>query len=53
MNLATPNKIIVLIKSLTEILELGFQDGNKQYDENKPYSHLHAILIHRGYFSAA
>jgi hypothetical protein len=55
MSLARLYKIIVLIsvfgqvliKSLAEILELGFQDGNKRYEANKPYSHPHAILIHR------
>ncbi len=53
MSLATLYEIIVLIRSLGEILELEFPDGNKQYDGNKPYSHPYTILIHRDYFPAA
>lgn len=59
MSLATLYKIIVLIRSLGEILELEFQvrniqyDGNEQYDGNKPYSNPYTILIHRDYFPAA
>ena len=45
MSLATVYKNIILIKSLGEILELGFPDGSNRYDGNKPYSHPHVICI--------
>ncbi len=45
MSLATVYRNIVLIKSLGEILELGFPDGSNRYDGNKPYSHPHVICI--------
>ena len=45
MSLATVYKNIILIKSLGEVLELGFPDGSNRYDGNKPYSHPHAICI--------
>ncbi|HKL81940.1 MAG TPA: transcriptional repressor [Desulfobacter sp.] len=40
MSLATVYRNIVLIKSLSEILELGFPDGRNRYDGNKPYPHV-------------
>lgn len=40
MSLATVYRNIVLIKSLGEILELGFPDGRNRYDGNKPYPHV-------------
>jgi Fur family peroxide stress response transcriptional regulator len=43
MSLATVYRNIVLIKSLGEVLELGFPDGSNRYDGNKPYPHPHVI----------
>ena len=43
MSLATVYKNIELIKSLGEVLELGFPDGGNRYDGNRPYSHPHLI----------
>jgi Fur family peroxide stress response transcriptional regulator len=45
MSLATVYRNIILIKSLGEILELGFPDGSNRYDGNKPYPHPHVICI--------
>jgi Fur family peroxide stress response transcriptional regulator len=45
MSLATVYKNILLIKSLGEVLELGFPDGSNRYDGNKPYPHPHVICI--------
>ncbi len=45
MSIATVYRNIVLIKSLGEVLELGFPDGSNRYDGNKPYSHPHVICI--------
>jgi Fur family peroxide stress response transcriptional regulator len=45
MSLATVYKNILLIKSLGEVLELGFPDGSNRYDGNKPNPHAHAICI--------
>ncbi len=45
MSLATVYRNIVLIKSLGEVLELGFPDGSNRYDGNKPYPHPHIICI--------
>jgi len=45
MSLATVYKNIVLIKSLGEVLELGFPDGSNRYDGNKPFPHPHVICI--------
>ena len=45
MSLATVYRNIVLIKSLGEILELGFPDGSNRYDGNKPYPHPHVICV--------
>ena len=46
MSLATVYRNIVLIRSLGEVLELGFPDGSNRYDGNKPYPHPHLTLIH-------
>lgn len=43
ISLATVYRNIVLIKSLGEVLELGFPDGSNRYDGNKPYPHPHLI----------
>jgi Fur family peroxide stress response transcriptional regulator len=45
MSLATVYKNIILIKSLGEVLELGFPDGSNRYDGNKPYPHPHVICV--------
>ena len=45
MSLATVYKNILLIKSLGEVLELGFPDGSNRYDGNKPIPHPHVICI--------
>ena len=45
MSLATVYKNILLIKSLGEVLELGFPDGSNRYDGNKPKPHPHVICI--------
>jgi Fur family peroxide stress response transcriptional regulator len=45
MSLATVYKNILLIKSLGEVLELGFPDGSNRYDGNKPHPHPHVICI--------
>ena len=36
MSLATVYRSVMLIKSLGEVLELGFPDGSNRYDGNKP-----------------
>lgn len=45
MSLATVYKNILLIKSLGEVLELGFPDGSNRYDGNKPTPHPHVICV--------
>jgi Fur family peroxide stress response transcriptional regulator len=45
MSLATVYRNIVLIKSLGEVLELGFPDGSNRYDGNEPTPHPHVICI--------
>jgi Fur family peroxide stress response transcriptional regulator len=45
MSLATVYKNIALIKSIGEVLELGFPDGSNRYDGKKPYPHPHVICI--------
>ena len=45
MSLATVYKNIVLLKSLGEVLELGFPDGSNRYDGNMPSPHPHVICI--------
>jgi len=43
MSLATVYRNVMLLKSLGEVLELGFPDGSNRYDGNKPYPHPHVI----------
>lgn len=43
MSLATVYRNVLLIKSLGEVLELGFADGSNRYDGNKPYPHPHVV----------
>ena len=45
MSLATVYRNIILIKSLGEVLELGFPDGSNRYDGNDPNPHPHVICI--------
>ena len=45
MSLATVYRNIVVIKSLGEVLELGFPDGSNRYDGNRPPPHPHVICI--------
>jgi Fur family peroxide stress response transcriptional regulator len=45
MSLATVYRNIILIRSLGEVLELGFSDGSNRYDGNKPYPHPHVVCI--------
>ncbi|RJQ79815.1 MAG: transcriptional repressor [Desulfobacteraceae bacterium] len=45
MSLATVYRNIITIKSLGEVLELGFPDGSNRYDGHKPYPHPHVICI--------
>jgi len=45
MSLATVYKNIALLKSLGEVLELGFPDGSNRYDGNNPQPHPHVICI--------
>ncbi len=45
MSLATVYRNVMLIKSLGEVLELGFPVGSNRYDGNKPYPHPHVICI--------
>ena len=45
MSLATVYKNIELIKSVGEVLELGFPEGSNRYDGNKPVPHPHVICI--------
>lgn len=43
ISLATVYRNVVTIKSIGEVLELGFPDGSNRYDGNKPYPHPHII----------
>ena len=45
MSLATVYRNIVLLKSLGEVLELGFPDGSNRYYGSKPTPHPHVICI--------
>ena len=45
MSLATVYKNIILIKSIGEVLELGFPDGSNRYDGNRPTPHPHVICV--------
>jgi Fur family peroxide stress response transcriptional regulator len=47
-SLATIYKTIALLKSLNEVLELGFPDGSNRYDGNKPFPHPHVICVRCG-----
>lgn len=45
MSLATVYRNVMLMKSLGEVLEIGFPDGSNRYDGNKPYPHPHVICV--------
>jgi len=45
MSLATVYRNVLLLKSLGEVLELGFPDGSNRYDGNKPYPHPHVVCV--------
>lgn len=45
MSLATVYRNVMLLKSLGEVLELGFPDGSNRYDGNNPNPHPHVICI--------
>ena len=45
MSLATIYRNVLLVKSLGEVLELGFADGSNRYDGNKPYPHPHVVCV--------
>jgi Fur family transcriptional regulator, peroxide stress response regulator len=42
---ATVYRTIMLIKSMGEVLELGFVDGSNRCDGNRPYAHPHLVCI--------
>jgi len=43
MSLATVYRNVMLLKSLGEVLELGFPDGSNRYDGNTAYPHPHVL----------
>lgn len=45
ISLATVYRNVMLIKSLGEVLELGFADGSNRYDGNKPCPHPQVICL--------
>ena len=45
MSLATVYRNVMLIKSLGEVLELGFPDGSNRYDGNMPWPHPHVVCL--------
>ena len=45
MSLATVYRNVMLLKSLGEVLEIGFPDGSNRYDGNKPYPHPHVLCV--------
>jgi Fur family transcriptional regulator, peroxide stress response regulator len=45
MSLATVYRNILMLKSLGEVLELGFPDGSNRYDGKTPTPHPHLICI--------
>ena len=45
ISLATVYRNIMLLKSLGEVLELGFPDGSNRYDGNKPNPPPHVICV--------
>jgi Fur family transcriptional regulator, peroxide stress response regulator len=45
MSLTTVYRNVMVIKSLGEVLKMGFPDGNNRYDGNKPFPHPHVICV--------
>jgi len=45
ISLATVYRNIILVKSLGQVLELGFADGSNRYDGHKPYPHPHVVCV--------
>lgn len=45
MSLATVYRNVMLLKSMDEVLELGFAGESNRYDGNKPYPHPHVICV--------
>jgi Fur family peroxide stress response transcriptional regulator len=45
MSLATVYRNVMLIKSMGEVLELGFADGSNRYDGNRPRPHPHVVCV--------
>ena len=45
---ATVYRTIMLVKSIGEVLELGFPDGGNRYDGNKPWPHPHVVCLRCG-----
>jgi len=45
MSLATVYRNILLLRSMGEVLELGFPDGSNRYDGLKPDPHPHLICV--------
>ena len=45
MSLTTVYRNVMLLKSLNQVLELGFPDGSNRYDGNKPYPHPHVVCV--------
>jgi len=43
MSIATVYRNIMMLKSLGEVLELGFADGSNRYDGNNKFPHPHVI----------
>ena len=48
MSLATVYRNIVLMKSMGEVLELGFPEGSNRYDGKNPLPHPHVICVKCG-----
>lgn len=45
MSLATVYRNVLLMKSLGEVMEIGFADGSNRYDGMRPHPHPHVICI--------
>lgn len=45
VSLATVYRNVMLLRSLGEVLELGFPDGSNRYDGNNPFPHAHVICV--------
>lgn len=47
-SLATVYKTLTMLKSLGQVLELGFAHWGSRYDGRKPHSHPHAVCLRCG-----